>query len=233
MRSQKAFQLALTVLVLAAVAPAARAGLVTYDISGAVNVLGTSSPPPTNLPPELSTTSLLFGRPLSATVTIETAAVDQDPGLPNVGTYLENVVAFTLGVNGYTFAFDPSGADAYSDTLVQDGSPDVFSINAGIAGPVFVDPQLSAYRAILSLGFLAPGANAFSGDAIPADLSALNGTWFVYVTLFDTTTQRDLAIQAQGASITRRAQVPEPGTLGLLVLALAAVPFAMRQRSAT
>jgi hypothetical protein len=199
-------------------APGAYAGLVTYDITGRVNATGANPPIPPELPADLTSFTELVDLPMTGWITLNTDAQDQLPQVDVVGRYTNNIESFALSFGRYSFLFDSRQAGASSVTEVGNSSQDNIFMTARIPGVVLADPALANYRASLVLFIAGANTDVLSSDSIPQDFTTLAGNWVADVQLG--TEQRGLivSIQAQNASITRRA-VPEPSAFSLMALA--------------
>lgn len=183
--------------------------------------------------PELSPT-LAIGNEFSGSFTYESTTADSAPGDPNRGFYAPGP-AFTVAINGLPFSI--AGGGSGSVAVVNDLSgTDNFSAASGDSGTTGASINGYIPRAFYLFMDDYTGS-AFNSDALPAsevDLALFDVSYFELFFENRRALDQDAAVYGSLSylSLTNpnaTIRIPEPGSLALLGLALAATPLVGRQ----
>lgn len=148
------------------------------------------------------------------------------------GVYDDVIESITVAIGGNSFTISPPGQFSnYQQT--SNASPffddqDFWGINAATSEFAVPPPQV---RFNLALNLFAPGASALTLNdsfiAIPDLASATSTLMFFGASRYfdDLSSDTDDVIRGRITSITPLTAVPEPGSAGLLVIALALLAF--------
>jgi hypothetical protein len=198
---------------------AAHGTIVSFDMLGSVV---TRSAPPSNpaldLPPEI-----VIGADVAARIRYETVAVDGDAS-PGRGVYNLVIREFMVLAGGAEFIFQPQLPGASNFAVVRNdylppGSAvvaDSFALIGLNGWPPYFPPGATFQ---LSLVAQDTADTAFN-DALPVDMRVFDN-WLVFWAIFNGPTLHSSATAAiRELRPTEEVAVPEPGTLGLMLLGL-------------
>lgn len=210
-------------------AGAARADLVQFEFVGEV-VSRAADPanPALALPPELA-----VGTPVVGRIGYETFVPDSNPD-PNRGQYNNLIREFIVLAGAAPFIFEPLRPGASNFAVVRNnylppGSAvlaDSFSLIGLNGWPPYFPPG-----ATFQVGLFGQDtAETVFNDALPADMRAFDN-WTVFWAIFSGPTLHSSASAAiRELRPVGEVTVPEPGTLGLMLLGLLLVVPGLRVR---
>ena len=237
----------------------AQAAFITYVFDAPIFTVGfqsgtpTAPPPPgtpftppmssLQLPPELSDPFDVIGQRISGFVTVNDLAIDSNPD-PTRGTYggFNVIPLFSATLAGNTFALDRTKPGTLSvlsildqDTPFTPGVPAANSLQlrSNLGTGLFSTAPASTYAVSLSLNFFTQDLNIINSDALPRDLT-LFPSYLLSLSILDPVSRDVMDFQAR-VSLTRfvpAGAVPEPGSLAVFGLGLAALLFGLRTRRA-
>jgi hypothetical protein len=219
---------ALTLAALASLSANATAAPATYDFAGGLGQWTASGPVVNQLPPELDILnpgSWLF----TGSVIIDHDAADLSSQITQ-GYYPGSVLDLSLQVNGIDFSLNPASAPSYLFALVLDNDSTP-SNRVNITAQHFQPGWLAALGAgdlfaDVSLSYVTSDLTLIESDVLPASLDSLE-PWQLSVSVYQGSDVSQQWRATSTVSLTRRSEeavsVPEPGTLALMGLALAAL----------